>query len=466
MSEQMPGMLPIRQQRRQLLEGRRSLCDEVELLETRANAVKHLNPLAWVDWTRARRQAQALSSILRNSENHNLGMPLLGTWVSVKDLFQWVGTPLRAGTRAVLPTMPDVSSAVVQRLEAAGALVFAKTNMHEIALGATGENVWTGDVCNPADPARQSGGSSSGSGVAVATGLGSVSIGSDTGGSIRIPAAFCGVVGFKPTHGHVPLAGSLPLSWTCDHAGPLTRSVEDAALVYRVLSGHGLGHGRVARRPRLGVPRRWLAGRLDAGMREHFDRLLAGLAAVADVVDAEPPDMDRAWRNYTPVVRAEAAWVHRDSLAAGGEGFSDGVLIPLRLGQQLPARDYIDALRTREAFIADLNAVLNGVDAMVLPTTAIVTPLRGQQEARTLAGTLNVREAVLGQTLPFSFAGVPAISLPAGTVEMLAGSGDGSTVQLPVGLQVVARRDADAQLLALAAWLEDWLAAEAVGSAD
>ena len=161
--------------------------------------------------------------------------PLLGAWVSVKDLFQLEGAPMKAGTEATLPPMPAASSTVVQRLQAAGALVFAKTNMHEIALGATGENPWTGDVCNPHDPARQSGGSSSGSGVAVAVGLGSASIGSDTGGSIRIPSAFCGVVGFKPTVGSVSLAGALPLSWTCDHAGPLARSVEDAALLVEYL---------------------------------------------------------------------------------------------------------------------------------------------------------------------------------------------------------------------------------------
>ncbi len=457
MSEQMPELVPIRQQVHRLLAGERSLDEEVAWLEARAAAVQALNPLAWVDWARARQQAQALTAALQRDERVAVGKPLLGTWISVKDLFQLAGAPMRAGTQAALPGMPAASAAVVQRLEAAGALVFAKTHMHEIALGATGENVWTGDVCNPFDPARQSGGSSSGSGVAVATGLGSVSIGSDTGGSIRIPAAFCGVVGFKPTWGHVSLQGALPLSWTCDHAGPLTRSVEDAALVYQVLSGFGLAHGRVARRPRLGVPRQWLASRLDAGMREHFDRLLASLAPVAELVESEPADMDRAWRNYTPIVRAEAAWVHRASLAAGGEGFSDGVLGPLRLGQQLPAQDYINAMQARAGFIQDLDEVLRGVDAMILPTTAIVTPRRGQQEAETARGTMSVREAVLGQTLPFSFAGVPAISLPAGFVELPQADGAAS-VRMPVGLQVVARRDGDAGLLALAAWLEKRLA--------
>ncbi|MDO5101648.1 MAG: amidase [Lautropia sp.] len=449
--------LPVQEQRRSLLDGRRCLLDEVTQLEARAAEVQHLNPLAWVDWTRARDAAQALTSTLRRADAALEAKPLLGTWVSIKDLFQWTGTPTRAGTEARLPELPSGSAVVVKRLEAAGALVFAKTNMHEIALGATGENRWTGDVCNPFDPARQSGGSSSGSGVAVATGLGSVSIGSDTGGSIRIPAAFCGVVGFKPTYGHVPLDGALPLSWSCDHGGPLAHSVADAALVYQVLSGHGLAHGRLARKPRLGVPRQWLAGRLDAGMREHFDRLLAQLAAQVTLVDAEPEDMDLSWRFYTPIVRAEAAWVHRQALAAGGEGFSAAVLGPLQAGQSLPAQDYISAMQAKAAFTADLDAVLRGVDAMLLPTTAIVTPLRGQEEAQTLAGVMSVRQAVLGQTLPFSFAGVPAISLPAGQVSVPRAEGSAS-VAMPVGLQLVGRRHGDANLLVLAAWLEARLA--------
>ena len=444
---------PLAQQVRQLLAGQRCLADEAQALAQRAAGVADLNPLAWVDWARARRQAEALDAAVRAADASLAGKPLLGCWISIKDLFQLQGAPMRAGTRAALPTMPDVSCTVVQRLEAAGALVFAKTNMHEIALGATGENPWTGDVCNPHDPARQSGGSSSGSGVAVATGLGSASIGSDTGGSIRIPAAFCGVVGFKPTHGRIPLDGALPLSWTCDHAGPLTHRVADAALLHEVLAGEPLAEVRLARKPRLGVPRRWLESRLDEGTAQQFERVLAALGTGVELVAAETQDMQVPWRNYTPIVRAEAAWVHREALAAGGEGFSEGVLAPLQAGRALPMGDYLSAMQARQQFVTDLDAVLRGVDALVLPTSAIVTPRRGQAEADTRHGRLAVREAVLGQTLPFSFAGVPAISLPAGTVSV-----DGTA--MPFGLQVVARHGADARLLALAGWLEAVLASD------
>ena len=142
-----------------------------------------------------------------------------------------------------------------------------------------------------------------------------------------------------------------------DHAGPLARSVEDAALLHQVLSGRSLAHGRVARRPRLGVPRRWLEARLDAGTHAHFEALLALLATQADLVDAEPHDMDLPWRHYTPIVRAEAARVYYMALADGGKRFSAGVLTPLQAGAALSAQDYIAALQARSAYMAELDAV-------------------------------------------------------------------------------------------------------------
>jgi aspartyl-tRNA(Asn)/glutamyl-tRNA(Gln) amidotransferase subunit A len=336
---------------------------------------------------------------------------------------------------------------VVDRLQAAGAIVFAKTNMHEIALGATGENPWTGDVRNPYDPARQAGGSSSGSGVAVACGIGAASVGSDTGGSVRIPAAFCGLVGFKPTYGAIPLDGALALSWTCDHAGPIVNSVDDATLMYEVLSQRSARHGATPRRPRLGLPRKWLHGRLAPAVRAAFEQVLAELAADVEFVDSDVETMPLAWEHYTPVVRAEGAWIHRAALAAGGEGFSELVTAPLRAGTAISAAQYFDAMRGRKLFSDDLDRHLHAVDAMILPTTAVPPPLRGQQDAEVEGGTLSVREAVLGQTLPFSFAGVPTLSLPCGFHE-----------GLPLGLQVVARRDSDASLLSLGRWLEQRLA--------
>lgn len=454
MTFQPPPIAPIANQVEAFVEGRRDLRAELAEIEERIARHVDLNPVAWFDAERARRRIAALEEA-RDARGQGRDRPgpaaglsgqqLAGVFVSIKDLFAMPGTPLRAGTRATLPDVGPTST-VVERLEAAGAIVFARTQMHEIALGATGENSWTGDVCNPHDPARQAGGSSSGAGVAVACGIGAAAIGSDTGGSVRIPAAFCGVVGFKPTFGAIPLDGALPLSWTCDHAGPLARSVADATRLFEVLAQCSARHGRVARRPRLGVPRSWLKGRLEEGVREAFEARLLALADVATLVDVDLPEMDLAWTSYTPVVRAEAAFIHRAALAEGGKGFSEAVLAPLLAGRELASGSYFEAMAARHRFNLALAARLADVDGWLLPTTAAQPPVRGQAEVRVEGGVMTVREAVLGQTLPFSFAGVPALTVPAGFIN-----------GLPWGLSLVGQRHADAGLLALGRWLEDWL---------
>lgn len=416
--------------------GARALIDQA--LEA-AQRFASLNAVAWVDWDSARRDADRLDE---EAAAGRLRGPLHGIPVTIKDLYVVEGMPTGGGTRARLPPLGNEAT-LVTRLRQAGALLFAKTNMHEIALGATGENVWTGDVCNPQDPSRQAGGSSGGSGVAVATGIGVASIGSDTGGSVRIPAAFCGVVGFKPSFGAVPLDGALPLSWTCDHPGPLARNVADAALLHEVMSGRRLAPAAVPRRPRLAVPRHWLHGRLSLATREWFERILATLRERADIIDVPTPLMPGAIGAYTTIVRAEAAFVHREALAAGGEGFSEQTLLPLRAGLEVSAQAYLLAMHERQAVQRELDAILAGCDAMLTPTTTVPAPLRGQTEVDVEGGRLTVREAVLGQTLPFSFVGVPTLSIPWGRIDGLTGA-----------LQVVARRDGDASLLTLGAWLE------------
>ncbi|RPH60850.1 MAG: amidase [Burkholderiales bacterium] len=413
----------------------------IESAQLQATRAADLNPIAYVDWSAALEEARRLDAEARAGR---LRGPLHGIPVSIKDLFAVRGMPTQAGTRAPLPPLGRDEAELVWRLRAAGALVFAKTNMHEIALGATGENRWTGDVRNPFDPARQSGGSSSGAAVAVATGIGMAGVGSDTGGSVRIPAAFCGVTGFKPSYGAIPLDGALGLSWTCDHAGPLACCVDDCAVLFEVMARRRVAHGVVARRPRLAVPRAWLQGRLQPPVRERFERVLEALAKhAAELADVAAPSLALAWQCYTPIVRAEAAWVHRAALAVGAPGFSDLVLPALQAGRTIAASGYIDALKARERACAELDALLAGVDALILPTSAVLPPLRGQEEIEVEGGRTTVRQAVLGQTLPFSLCGLPALTIPVGLVE-----------GLPMGLQVVGRRDADAALLALGRWLE------------
>jgi aspartyl-tRNA(Asn)/glutamyl-tRNA(Gln) amidotransferase subunit A len=324
-------------------------------------------------------------------------------------------------------------------------VIFAKTNMHEIALGLTGENAWTADVRNPHDPERQSGGSSSGSAVAVAVGAGLASLGTDTGGSIRAPAALCGVTGFKPTHGLVPLHGALALSPTCDHAGPFTRTVADARLVVEVLAGavfpRALGGERV-----LGVPRSYLDRRLTSGMRKAFDELLDRLRAAGAVLNGiEVEALDLTAAAYTPLVRAEAAFVHRRALAGAAEGFSPAVRAALHAGAGLPAADFLQARATRRRAMDGLRQAFrtSGVDALVLPATPSEAVRRGETMIELESGQAVHRDAQLALTAPFSLAGVPAAVVPFARVN-----------GLPVGVQIVCGWGEDARALDVAEWVE------------
>jgi aspartyl-tRNA(Asn)/glutamyl-tRNA(Gln) amidotransferase subunit A len=422
----------------------------VALLEAARRAAEEgagLNAIAWVDWDEAQQSATRLDAERSACRRRETPVPgrLHGALLTVKDLYKVEGMPMHAGTRAALPDLGLGEAVAVQRLREAGALILAKTNMHEIALGATGENPWTGDVLNPFDSGHQAGGSSSGAAVATALGIGLAGLGSDTGGSIRIPAAFCGLVGFKPSFGAISLQGALHLSWTCDHAGAITRDLADSTLLYEVLSQRNAAHGAVARRPRLGVPEDWLAPRLSAEVAGAFEALLSRLRAQAiDLVVCPMKSLlDRAWGCYSPIVRAEAAWVHREVLSRGGSGFSEAVIAPMRLGEGLSALQYLDAMQTRKEVIEGLRRCLAAVDALILPTSAVATPRRGQTDAQAAQGTMPVRDAVLGQTAPFSLAGLPALSMP------YAWAG-----KLPLGLQLVGVPESDARLLALGRWLE------------
>jgi aspartyl-tRNA(Asn)/glutamyl-tRNA(Gln) amidotransferase subunit A len=399
-----------------------------------------LNALAEINSERALSIAQERDRELAGGISRGL---LHGIPITVKDLFEVPGFATKAGTRASLPSLQH--STAVCRLEAAGAIVIAKTNMHEVGLGLTGENMWTGDVCNPHDPSRQAGGSSSGSAVAVAVGIGLASLGTDTGGSIRVPAAQCGVVGFKPTHGLVPLNGALPLAPTCDHAGPIATCVADARLLTSILGGHELRFQEVSR-PRLGIPETYLAGRLTRSMRLCFESLIDQLtAAGAKVTTVKVPDLELSVQAYTPLVRAEAAYVHRAAIFDERASFSEAVSEALVAGLDLSASDCLKARALRARVVEGLRQAFSdsAVDGLLLPTTPSKPLRRGETDVPLEGRSLPYREAQLALTAPFSLAGVPAAALPCGRI-------DG----LPVGCQVVTPWHQDAQALNVAAWAE------------
>ncbi len=406
-----------------------------------------LNAIAASDRARASDLAHAQTLALRAGQP---GGPLFGIPITVKDLYQVDGLPTRGGTRAPLPDLGPAEAVAVSRLKQAGAIVIAKTNMHEIASGISGENAWTGDVCNPIDPARQAGGSSGGSAIAVATGMGLASLGSDTAGSIRVPAAFCGITGFKPTYGLIPLAGALPLSWTCDHAGPLARDVRDAHLLTEILAARRLPlHPDAQHIPtRLGVPLAFLEGWLGDEVDAAFRALLKDLSRADSGVTVVPIDVPRLGESlaaYGPLRGAESAHVHRAALRAAPEGFSPLVRSRLLEGSTVSAADYLASLDFRAQLRADLDAVLRTVDALLLPTTPLPAPRRGDAEVQLQRGMTEHRQAFVRLTLPFSMAGLPALALPFGT---------SAATGLPLSLQVIGAFGADARVFEIGLWLE------------
>jgi aspartyl-tRNA(Asn)/glutamyl-tRNA(Gln) amidotransferase subunit A len=359
--------------------------------------------------------------------------PLAGVPLAVKDNIDEAGVPSSAGCRAYADRIPARDAPAVARLRQAGAVILGRTNMHELADGITSDNPHHGPVRNPWRHDAHPGGSSGGSAAAVAAGVVPAALGTDTGGSVRIPAALCGVVGFKPSRGLVSSEGVLPLSTTLDHVGVLAPGVADAAEVMRVLApGADLGRNS-APPPRVGVLEGFAAdsdgpvAALFAAVLTHLERLGARLRAV------RLPGLARAPRLLGRIYRPEAARAHAARLAARPTDFGPAVRATLERGLADDPARYEAALREREALGAELAAAMGDVDLLVSPTTPHPAgPVGAPAPASFLAFTC-----------PFNLTGQPALSLPMGLV---AG--------LPVGAQLVGRPGEDARVLVAAAALE------------
>jgi len=371
--------------------------------------------------------------------------PLHGVPVAVKDLIDVGGEVTAAGSPKLAANLAAADAEVVARLRQAGAVIVGKTRTHEFAYGVT-----TPGTVNPWDLDRIAGGSSGGSAAAVAGGLVAGAVGSDTAGSIRIPSACCGVVGLKPTWGRVPATGVWPLSWSCDHVGPIAGSVADAALLDRVLAADQGGPGDPGDSgPPPGPPR---IGRLvgddlgpvDPAVTAVVDDLCRRMEAAGATLDEVTLPLRAARGAVAAVVLAEAAAVHADLLArTGEEGYSRAMLTMIRIGRSALAGEYLTGLRYRSRFVAQVEALLAGRDALLLPTLPCVAPATGQRTV-TLDGTeVGVQAALTRLPGPFNCSGSPVLSLPAG---QLGG--------LPVGVSLVGRIGGDRHLLAVAAWAE------------
>ncbi len=347
--------------------------------------------------------------------------------VAVKDLVDVAGMVTTAGGIILPPTPAMEDAPVVKNIRAHGCVVVGKANLHEFAYGVTSVNPHYGPVRNPHDTSRVAGGSSGGSAVAVAMRMCDWAIGSDTGGSIRVPASLCGVVGFKPQIGSIDVTGVIPLAWSLDTLGPLAPDVAAAATAYTMMSNESISVENLEP-PRLAVPRGWVAD-LDAPTATAW-RLVSH-----DVPEIDFVERDALFRNGLTLLLVEAAAYHRRWVEEYSEKYGSDVLAHLKRGLTIPAVDLVDAVHERPRLVKAAEDAMDGIDALLLPATAIVAP-------SVEAGT-EVREPLTRFTRPFNTTGQPVVTLPA------------PVTGLPVGIQVVGRSNAGALRAAL--WLErEW----------
>jgi aspartyl-tRNA(Asn)/glutamyl-tRNA(Gln) amidotransferase subunit A len=374
--------------------------------------------------------------------------PLHGVAVGVKDLIDVAGLPTRCGSLVFADAPPAAADApVVARLLEAGAVVVAKLHTHEFAYGPTGDVAATGPARNPHDPSRITGGSSSGSAAAVAAGHLALALGTDTGASVRTPAALCGVVGLKPAYGHLSAEGAFPLAESLDTVGLLTADVHSASVAWDVLdrpdgTGGGIqqpGVGGV----RVGVPTDAYWQPADPSIGAVVGAAVERLrGAGAEVVEVTTPMIDELAATYPVIVGAEAWATHAEAFEKTPELFQPVTRERLAPNAGLSARAYVDAVRTRRRLVAAMRAALP-VDVLVLPTTRLrATPI-GAETVSVDGADVPVRPSMLGLTLPFNLTGWSAASVP----------GQVGAGELPVGVQVVGVRLEERGVLRVAAAL-------------
>lgn len=382
------------------------------------------------------------------------GGPLDGLIVSLKDNIDLAGVPTTCGSAAAFTRTPQADSTVAARLKAAGAVLVGKVNLHEFAFGGTTQNLHHGPCRNPWDAARIPGGSSGGSGASVAAGFCDASLGSDTGGSIRIPAALNGVTGLRPTVGRVSNHGSTPVSPRFDTIGPLAHDAATVAALHESLSGHdpldpvsvpqpvesfAAACARGVAGLRIGVPSRFFFDDLDPDLARGMDDAIALFARLgAQVRGIEVEGAEAVQAQMTPMLMADAAHFHRERLADPHSGLGADVRERMMTGTRVSGTDYAAAMRAKEAWTSRVRALFEGVDVVLTPTVGFGAPL-AEASMQMIAATKNLTRL----TFVWSFAEVPALSVPCGF------TCDG----LPLGMQLVGPWWQEARLLALAhAW--------------
>ncbi len=425
----------------------------VELTQAYLERVERYDPLlnCFITFTPelALQQAQEIERTLlrRSGRTNRSASPLLGIPIALKDLYETRGLPTTAGCTFFKDYLPTEDAQVVKILQKDGVIFLGKLNMHEIALGVTNVNPHFGTCRNPWNPTRITGGSSGGSAAALAAELCMGSLGTDSGGSIRIPASLCGVVGLKPTYGRVSLRGVLPLSWNTDHAGPMARCVQDVAIMLQRIAGYDAAdpysvkasHANYLTHLKEGV-KGW---RIAFAVGDYFDQtdleVLQAVQSAAQVYQdhgaiieqVQFPGMLQAAQSNLIMVTSDAAAYHAERLAHQPEGFGDDILRRLRSGAAYSSGEYIQARRTQTLLRRQFERFFEHYDVLLMPSTPVSAPPIEGPDA------LEQARLLTRYTAPFNLTGLPALSLPCGY----------STRKMPVGLQLVARPWAEASLL-------------------
>ncbi len=391
--------------------------------------------------------------------------PLHGVPVAVKDLFMTEGIRTTAGSKILADFVPEDDSTVVRRLKDAGAIIIGKTNLHEFAYGPTNDNPHYGATRNPWDTERIPGGSSGGSAAAVAACLCGGALGSDTGGSIRIPASLCGIVGLKPTYGRVSRFGTIPLAWSLDHMGPMARSVEDSALILKAIAGsdvkdptssdapvpdYARAIGKTVRGLKVGIPKEHFFEDMDGEIRDRVRQAIAVLQGLG----VATKEVSLPYAKYSGtvlwiIVGAEASSYHETFFRTRAEEYGRDVRANLEIAQFILAAHYLKAQRVRRLLREQVLNALREVDVIVSPTTPFAAPRIGERTVKIGDRETRVMGGLDRFTCPFNLTGLPAISLPCG----FTSSG------LPIGLQIAGRPFDEETLLKVASAYEantDW----------
>jgi aspartyl-tRNA(Asn)/glutamyl-tRNA(Gln) amidotransferase subunit A len=435
----------------------------VELTETFLRRIEQRNPALNAFLTVTAEAALAAArraekQLMRPRSSRPGNSILLGIPITIKDNIWTRGIRSTAGSKILREFIPAEDATAVRKLARAGAVLLGKTNLNEFAYGITGGNAHYGPVRNPWAPDRISGGSSAGSAAAVAAGLCTASIGTDTGGSIRVPSAFCGALGLKPTFGRVSVFGTMPLSPSLDHVGPIARSVADAAILLGAIAGRDpldptsspkpVEDFRAAlkkplRKFRLGRPREHYWEKVDPEVRRIAEAALRAMEnRGAIVTEVSLPHLKESLDAATEISLAEALHVHE---AAGyfpsrASDYGEEVRHRIEAGAKVPAHRYLAGFDVRKRLLAEFDAAFQSVDAVVAPTVPVPAPPIGAESVWIDGEEIGVRAAIVGHCRPANFTGLPAISVPCGFTR------EG----LPVGLQIIGRPFEEASLLRIA----------------